>query len=236
MKLKVFKPFGRFDSKNKERGDFRIYAPLNPRARQIIYMFHELLIVTVSLFAIIDPIVSIPIFISFFGDSKKGKQKRAALDAVVAAFIILLIFLTFGLSLMEYLNISISAFMIAGGLLLFYLAFDLMWGELPKSRRVEKDPSEAVVPIGTPLLAGPGAITSIIYFTHVYGIYTTFIGMAIVLIISFFCLRYSLKIRGMLGKNGLKILTRILGLLTAVIAMSLIEKALIAYGWIAAIV
>jgi multiple antibiotic resistance protein len=199
-------------------------------------MITELLIVTISLFAIVDPLTSIPVFISFFGDSKIKRHKRAAFNAILAAFILLLIFSLFGIPLLTYLNISISAFMIAGGLLLLYLAFEFLLGELPRSRRIEKDPSDAVVPIGTPLLAGPGAITSAMYFTHIYGFYVTFLAIVIVMIISFLCLALSTRINRVLGKNGLKVFTRIMGLITAAIAVSLIEKALVAYGLIPALI
>jgi multiple antibiotic resistance protein len=195
-------------------------------------MINELLIVTISLFAIVDPLTSIPVFISLFGKSERKRQGRAAFDAVLAAFILLLLFSAFGISLISYLNISMSAFMIAGGLLLLYLAFEFLLGELPKSRQVDKDPSEAVVPIGTPLLAGPGAITSAIYFTHAYGFQITFLAIVIVMLISFICLAMSPRVNRVLGRNGLKIFTRIMGLITAAIAISLIEKAMIAYGLI----
>lgn len=198
-------------------------------------MITELMIVTISLFAIVDPLTSIPVFISIFGDSRGKNHGRAAFNAIFAAFILLLIFSLFGIPLLTYLNISISAFMIAGGLLLLYLAFEFLLGELPRSRRIEKDPSDAVVPIGTPLLAGPGAITSVMYFTHMYGFYVTFLAIVIVMIISFICLALSTRINRVLGKNGLKVFTRIMGLITAAIAISLIEKALIAYGLIPAL-
>jgi multiple antibiotic resistance protein len=195
-------------------------------------MLQDLLVVTISLFAIVDPLASTPVFLSFFSGSDKKKLRKAASDAVLAAFMVLLIFSLFGVALLEYLNISKSAFMIAGGLLLLYIGFEFMRGDLPKSRHVEHDPSEAVVPIGTPLLAGPGAITSAMYFTHVYGIHVTLSAIVIVMLISLACLNASERIGGAFGKNGLKILTRIMGLITAAIAISFIEKALVSYGLI----
>ncbi|MEM5871863.1 MAG: MarC family protein [Candidatus Aenigmatarchaeota archaeon] len=195
-------------------------------------MLNEILIVSISLFAIVDPIASIPVFISFFGSSPKSKQRKAAVEIVFSAFFLLLIFAIWGMALLKYLNISIYAFMIAGGILLLYLSFEFLLGEVPKTRTVETEPSSAVVPIGTPLLAGPGAITSVIYFSHTYGILVTFLGILIVCLLSIPILLASTRIKAILGKNGLKIINRIMGLITAAIAISFIEKAFISYGWI----
>jgi len=198
-------------------------------------MVHEILIVAISLFAIVDPIAAVPVFMSFFGGFDAKRKKKAATQAVLAAFILLVIFAVAGMALLSYLNISISAFMIAGGLLLLFLAFEFLMGDLPRTRRVESDPSDAIVPIGTPLLTGPGAITSAIFFTHLYGFAVTFIAIVIVMAVSFLILLSSTRITGIVGKNGLKVITRIMGLITAAIAISLIEKALVAYGVISVV-
>ena len=198
-------------------------------------MISEFLVVVVSLFAIVDPLASISIFVSMFSNSSRKKQNKAAMEAVVAALCLLFVFAVVGLPLLTYLNISVPAFMIAGGLLLLFLAFEFVAGVIPKSRSIEKDTSDAVVPLGTPLLAGPGAITSVIFFTHIYGLSITLPAIIIVMVLSFFCYWGSMRINRIVGKNGLKILSRIMGLITAAIAVSLIEKALIAYGLISAV-
>ena len=201
----------------------------------MLTMIEEITVVSISLFAIVDPLATIPVFMSFFGGSERKKRRKAATQAVLAAFLLLAVFAAFGMALLNYLNISISAFMIAGGLLLLLLAFEFLMGTLPRSRHVESDTSDAIVPIGTPLLTGPGAITSAIFFTHVYGLAVTFTAIVIVMAISLAALLGSTRITGFLGKNGLRVITRIMGLITAAIAISLIEKAMIAYGLIQAV-
>jgi multiple antibiotic resistance protein len=198
-------------------------------------MLQEILIVTISLFAIVDPIAAVPVFISTFGGADRRKRRKAATSAVLAAFALLVVFSLIGMPLLNYLNISISAFMIAGGLLLLFLAFEFLLGQLPKSRTVESEPGDAVVPIGTPLLAGPGAITSIIFFTHLYGFVITLVATVIVMAICLASFLMSHKLERVIGKNGLKIITRIMGLITAAIAISFIEKAFIGYGIIQAV-
>jgi len=196
-------------------------------------MVADFLIVFISLFVIIDPLVSIPVFMSLFGRSERRKQRRAALDAAVAALLILVVFSLFGSAILGWMSISISAFMIAGGILLLYLSFDFIRGEIPKTRTIEDDPAEVIVPVATPLLAGPGAITTSIYFTHVYGAGLTLSAIVLVMVACFVLLYFSNRISRTIGNNGLKIITRIMGMLTAAIAIGLIEKALVLWGVLA---
>jgi len=189
----------------------------------------EFLMVLVSLFAIIDPLTAVPTFMAFFGRDKK-KVKKASTQASLAVFLLLLVFSIFGTFILTSLGISQTAFLIAGGILLLFLAFDFLLGHLPRSRTVEKEPSDVIVPIATPLLAGPGAITSSIYFMQTYGPVVTIPAILIVSAICFLFLFFSYGISRVIGKNGLKVFSRIMGIITAAIAISLIEKALVIYG------
>ena len=190
----------------------------------------EFAIVLASLFAIIDPLGAVPAFMSIFGKEDRPKIKKASIEATVAVFALLTFFSLFGNFILTALGISNTAFLIAGGILLLILAFDFLLGNLPKSKSVEKEPSDVVVPIATPLLAGPGAITSSIYFTQVYGAAVTIGSILIVSAVCFLFLFFSYGISRLIGKNGLKVLSRIMGILTAAIAIGLIEKALVIYG------
>ena len=113
----------------------------------------EILTVLISLFAIIDPLGAVPTFMALFGRGDKEKIKKAALEASGAVFILLFVFSLFGTFILTSLGISKTAFLIAGGILLLILSFDFLLGNLPKSRTVEKEPSDVIVPIATPLLA-----------------------------------------------------------------------------------
>lgn len=191
----------------------------------------EIITTTAALFAIVDPFSAIPTFMTLFGKAKPKVQKKAAMDIGIAAFVIMAVFALVGNALLRGLGISIPAFMIAGGILLMVMSFDFLIGHTPKTKHVEaEDPADAVVPIGTPLLAGPGAITTCIFFSQIYGFVTVLISVAIVSSICFFLLFYGVRIARFFGKNGLKILTRIMGLFIAAIAISLMEKAFITYG------
>ena len=190
----------------------------------------DFLTVFVSMFVIIDPLIAIPTFLALFGKADKAKQKKAALEASAAALGLLVVFAVFGTVILERMSISLPAFMIAGGILLLYLSFEFIKGELPRTRTVEKDASDVIVPVATPLLAGPGAITTSIYFTHTYGADTTLAAIFFVCFMCFFFLYYSTRVLKVIGCNGLKIMTRIMGIFTAAIAISLIEKALVVWG------
>jgi multiple antibiotic resistance protein len=193
----------------------------------------DFITVLVSMFVIIDPPIAIPMFLALFGRSDRKMQKKAAFEASVAALLLLVAFAVFGTAILERMSISLPAFMIAGGILLLYLSFEFIKGELPKTRTVEKDPADVIVPVATPLLAGPGAITTSIYFTHIYGAEITLAAIFFVCFFCFFFLYYSTRIVKIIGNNGLKIFSRIMGILTAAIAISLVEKALVAWGVLA---
>ncbi len=190
----------------------------------------ETLMVLVSLFAIIDPIGSVPAFMALFGKSDKKKIKKASAEAAIAVFVLLAFFSLFGTLILTSLGISKTAFFIAGGILLLVLAFDFISGKIPRTRTVEKEPSDVIVPIATPLLAGPGAITSSIYFTQVYGAVITIGSILLMSAVCFLFLFFSYAISRVIGQNGLKVLSRIMGIITAAIAIGLIEKALVIYG------
>lgn len=190
---------------------------------------NEALIVFVSLLAIMEPFGVIPVFLSIFGKSKPREKSNAIRNIIITAAILLLLFLAIGTPMLTWLNISLPAFMIAGGILLLIISLDLIHGMFPRSKTTDKQDS-AIVPLGTPLLAGPGSITSVIYFTTIYGYAATLIGTIMALVASSVIIFYGSKISKFLGNNGLKILTRIMGLITAAVAISLIEKAMIFYG------
>jgi len=190
----------------------------------------DFLTVFVSMFVIIDPLIAIPTFLALFGKADRAKQKKAAMEASAAALMLLVAFALFGTALLQRMSISLPAFMIAGAILLLYLSFEFIKGDLPRTRTVERDAADVIVPVATPLLAGPGAITTSIYFTHIYGAEITLAAIFFVCFICFFFLYYSTRILKIIGNNGLKIFSRIMGILTAAIAISLVEKALVAWG------
>ncbi|MEX0868870.1 MAG: MarC family protein, partial [Nitriliruptoraceae bacterium] len=125
--------------------------------------------VIVTMFVIMDPVGNVPIFLSFTRRFTPAERNRAALVAVVAAALIIAVFAAVGQQVLGYLHVSVPALQGAGGLLLLLVALELLTGRDAADRH-EPSPGDhvavAMVPLGTPLLAGPGAIVATIVFVN----------------------------------------------------------------------
>ncbi len=196
-----------------------------------------LLEVVVTMFVIMDPIGNVPIFLSVTRRLDVDARNRAALVAVVAAALIVVVFASVGQQLLAYLNVSVPALQGAGGLLLLLVALELLTGHDDEDRR-EPAPGDhvavAMVPLGTPLLAGPGAIVATIVFVARadqaadYGVIAT--GIVAVLVTVYLALRFSGVIIKVLRRSGILLLSRIAGLLLAAIAVQMLADAAIAFA------
>ncbi|MEM3395730.1 MAG: MarC family protein [Thermoplasmata archaeon] len=190
-----------------------------------------------SIFAIVDPLAVIPFFVSLTEGYNKQEKHIIILRSVIVAFAVLVIFALLGEYIFRVFGFTIHAFKIAGGLLLFTIAFEMLQGEKSKTKITEKDKEEAlareeigIVPLGVPLLAGPGAITTVmIYVTYAqrtdfapvgYGI---IIGsIAIVCILAYLFLAIADKIFARAGRIGILAFSRIMGLILAGVAVQFI--------------
>jgi multiple antibiotic resistance protein len=166
--------------------------------------------VVVSVFALVDPLGTLPFYVSLtdgFDDADRA--------IIVAAF-----------------GFTLQAFEIAGGILLFAVAFDMMRGEASRTRLAPADRQEtlsrrdeiAVVPLGIPLLAGPGAISTVMIYEGYAGsdpiaLFATFIAIGIAGVSTFFVLEYGHGILRYMGRVGVMALTRVLGLVLAAVAV-----------------
>lgn len=184
--------------------------------------------VFVTLLVIIDPAGNAPIFLTLTKDKTKKERNRLAWQAVVVAGGVIAVFALFGQKILEYLGISIPALQGSGGLLLLLVALELLTGR-------DQDPTEvdevniALVPLGTPLIAGPGAIAATIVFVReAHGFHDAYsIGLALVavLVLMYVALRFCLVLLRALRPGGIHLLTRIFGLLLSAIAVQLIAES-----------
>ncbi|MHB8395977.1 MAG: MarC family protein [Thermoplasmataceae archaeon] len=186
--------------------------------------------VFVPLFVVIDPFGSVVIFISLTGEMDAGERKVVTKDAVIYGFLILAFFAIFGNSILYYFGISIEALEIAGGLILLIMGIQMVReGDRPKSAGgQEKD--IGIVPFATPLLAGPGAISLVIILMNegfIYLLYTM-ISLAALFAIVYIFFTHSGRIFRLFGGKGLKVITRIFGLLLAGFAIQYFILALTA--------
>jgi multiple antibiotic resistance protein len=186
----------------------------------------------VTLFVIMDPPGTVPIFIALTA-SMTGRQRiRAARQAVVVAFCVIVAFAVFGQQLLDYLNISLPALQCAGGLLLLLVALELLTGRSEAPGGAE-GVNVALVPLGTPLLAGPGAIVATMVFVqradHVAQYVAVGVGVLLVHVCLWLAMRFAGRIHRILGDGGTTLVTRIAGLLLSAIAVQLVADAVRAF-------
>jgi multiple antibiotic resistance protein len=186
----------------------------------------------VTLFVIVDPPGMLPIFLALTGAFTAAGRHRAARTAVALAFAVIVLFAIAGETLLDYLHIELPALQAAGGLLLVLVALQLLTGkeEDPNAARTS---NVALVPLGTPLLAGPGAIVATMLFVRGADSTSDYvaIGAAIVAVMLtvWLMLRFSDVLIRVLRPAGIEVLTRIAGLLLAAIAVQLMADAIAAF-------
>jgi multiple antibiotic resistance protein len=187
--------------------------------------------VFVTIIVIMDPLGSTPVFLSLTRGYSAGERRGAALQAVGLAAGVILAFALFGERLLDVLGISLPSLQVAGGLLLVLVALELL---NPRSEAAFVDPTDrrnvALVPLGTPLLAGPGAIaTTMVYMRQADGAWdgvTVVLGLLGALAVVYLALRFAGALTRVLRENGVHVLSRIVGLLLAAIAVQLVAQGI----------
>ena len=188
--------------------------------------------VFITLFVIMDPPGTIPVFLSLASGRSPRMRRRMAWQAVTVAFVVIVAFAAFGQQILDYLGITLPALQGAGGLLLLLVALQLLTGQIDDP--VAKDNvNVALVPLGTPLLAGPGAIVATMVFVTVIDTTEDLVavaaGIVAVHLVMWFVLRYSVLILRLLRESGITLVTRIAGLLLSAIAVQLVADAVRAF-------
>lgn len=178
-----------------------------------------------ALFIILDPLLSVPIFTSMTEGQSSAEINRQALIAVVVAGFLMYLFLFFNFFIFETLGITIASFQVAGGILLFLLGMQMALG-IDFGRSKDHPRTAAGVVIGTPLLCGPGTITTVLLLSEQYGTLVTALAIAFTLAATFIVLRFSSQIQQLLGECVTEILAKILGMLVAAIAVSIIAAGI----------
>lgn len=190
--------------------------------------------VFVTLFVIMDPVGTIPIFLALTGGRSPASMRRAAWQAVAVSFGVIVAFAFFGQQILAYLNISLPALQMAGGLLLLLIALELLTGkEESFSAGANANVNVALVPLGTPMMAGPGAIVATMVFSdRVHGL-DTFAGVAmgvvLVHVALWLSMRFSVPILRVIRESGVLLVSRIAGLLLSAIAVQLMADAIRAF-------
>jgi multiple antibiotic resistance protein len=184
-------------------------------------LLNDLLKSTIALFVVIDPIGSVPLFIALTERMQKKERKSVSTSAIITAAALLVVFAVAGTQILSLFGITIFSFMIAGGVLLFIVSIELLthgvWRFGGSGSSSSSD--SGIVPLAFPLLAGPGAITSVIISFQSYGILVTMLSISIVIGITFVVLLLINPIYRVLGKRGSMIVTRVFAVFIAAIAV-----------------
>ncbi|MDG1431055.1 MAG: MarC family protein [Paracoccaceae bacterium] len=190
-----------------------------------------------TLFVVIDPIGLTPLFVALTQGEDSAHRRSVALRASTIGFVVLLLFALFGEAVLGFIGISMSAFRIAGGILLLLTALDMLFERRTKRRedKVVDLPDPSVFPLATPLIAGPGAIASIILLMGqadgVLGSITVIGVMAVVVALVFVLFIAGGLLEKAIGQTGINVVTRLLGMLLAALSIQFIIDGLLTVSW-----
>lgn len=190
----------------------------------------------VTLFVVIDPIGLAPMFVALTKGADKSHRRAVAIRACLIAIVLLTLFGVFGEAVLNFVGISMPAFQISGGILLFLTALDMLFDRRTKRRKDQtsnqNDPS--VFPLATPLIAGPGAMATMILLTGQADGWAGIIGVHVVMIIVVLAVLALFLAGGLLerllGDTGINVVTRLLGMLLAALSVQFVIDGLASFG------
>ena len=189
--------------------------------------------------AIMNPIANTPIFISLTADDDNSVKKEIAFRALFLAFIIILAFILLGNIIFALFGITIGAFKITGGILIFAVGFNMMHGNSSKvqhpgngdqAEKKESQLSVAVSPLALPILAGPGTIATAMNFSssrEIIDIIITICAFIVTCLNSYVFFISGNKIIKYIGDNGIKVVTRLMGMILAVIGTQMVIEGIV---------
>ncbi len=191
----------------------------------------------VPLFAVIDPFAALPLYISLTSGFSVRQKNRVIREAFITSLALLLFFAFAGIYILDFMGISIAALMIAGGLLMLLVSIEMVKeGDKPRSTGKkaalhEEAGDVGIVPLGTPMLAGPGAISLVIilmgrYRTQIPLIIVSIAGVLLITALVFWSAGYIMKF---IGEKGARALTRVMGLLVTAFAVQYILDGIALY-------
>ena len=189
----------------------------------------------VTLFVIIDPPGIVPVFLGLTRGRSVRTRRRLAWQAAVVAFGVIVAFALFGRAILNYTQVGLPALEGAGGLLLLLVSLQLLTGQTEEPTSMERAKANvAFVPLGTPLLAGPGGIVAtMLYVQRVHSVLDALalaLAICAVAVTAWLSMRFAEVIQRVLTDNGVELLTRIAGLLLSAIAIQLVAQSAMAFA------
>jgi len=189
-------------------------------------MVTQFLQVIFAVFGVMDPAGNVPVFITLTRKMTPEKKRQVALKAVLRAGATLVIFVFLGNAILELFQVSIESFRIGGGLVMILLGLQILFGISWKEDPEEQPEDISVVPLATPLIAGPGMIATSVVLAKQYGYVITLVGIAINLALELVLLHQADRIFKLLGKEGTLAFAKIMGLILVTIGVEFIRTSL----------
>lgn len=200
------------------------------------------LIPIVSIFFIVDPLATIPSFLTMTADDPPFRRRAMALKASIASTVILIVFAAAGGWIFKLFGVTLPAFRIAGGIVLGLSAIEMLRVERP-TRETKEEIREgiekvdiSITPLAIPLLAGPGAISTVMVLTNQAGSWAAgapvYVAILLTGIATHVLLTFSAVLQRVLGKTGIHVLSRIMGLVLAALAVQFVLDGLRAGGYV----
>jgi multiple antibiotic resistance protein len=185
--------------------------------------------VVVPIFVAMDPIGALPLVFAWTANLDAAERNRQLRDALLTAFTLGLVFILGGHWLLGILGVGVPDFLVAGGLVLLALAItDLVVGGGHEGRGITRSPDFGAVPIGTPILAGPATLATVLVLVDSYGWALTGLAFLLNLLVAWRLFRRAGELTRLFGRNGLRAASKVASLILAAIAVRLIREGLLA--------
>lgn len=191
----------------------------------------------IAVFAIVNPFSTIPVFISLTADHTAGERRRISIVTATSAFTILVVSYFVGEYVLTFFSISVASFRVAGGILILMTAFSMLQARLGATKQTDEEASEArkkeniaIIPLALPLMAGPGAISLMIIASGntktIVDDVSVVAGLLVISLSICLVLNGGIRLAKALGVNGMNVMTRLMGLILAAIAIEFIVNGL----------
>lgn len=186
-------------------------------------IFRKLILSFIPIFVAIGPLGNIPVFISLTHQLQRKEKFKVVRDIVITASLAVIIFIYIGKTIFNLLGITVADFKIAGGILLLLIAIKILLGNATIKPELQKI---GVVPLGTPMVAGPAVFTTVLILVDIYGVTITVISLILNVILTGMIFIHAEYLAKKLGAGGTLAMSKIMGILLASIAVMMVRKGI----------